>query len=89
MSAADLTAHLAALAAPGSEIVVKVTPKAARNGMRLEGGVLKVSVTTVPEKGKANEAVRKLLAKEMGIAKSRLALIRGDTSREKVFRVLD
>ncbi|MCT8159133.1 DUF167 domain-containing protein [Pseudoruegeria sp. SHC-113] len=89
MSPPDHKAHLARLTAPGCEIAVKVTPKAARNGMRLEDGVLKVSVTAVPEKGKANEAVRKLLAKEMGIAKSRLALIRGDTSREKVFRVLD
>jgi uncharacterized protein YggU (UPF0235/DUF167 family) len=31
--------------------------------------------------------VQKLLAKQLGLAKSRLTLIRGQTSRDKVFRV--
>jgi len=41
----------------------------------------------VPENGKANAAVQKLLARALGIAKSRLILIRGHTAREKVFQV--
>ena len=49
---------------------------------------IRVYVTVVPEGGKANAAVIKLLAKEIGIAKSRLKLIRGDTARDKVFRVV-
>jgi len=79
--------ELSHLAAPGAEIAVRVTPKASRNAVVAEGGVLRVYVTVVPEGGKANAAVVKLLAKALGIAKSRLTLIRGDTARDKVFRV--
>ncbi len=72
---------------------VRVTPKASRNQIQgLESdadGVtrLKVQVTTVPEKGKANQAVIKLLSKELGLAKSAFTLIDGDTSRNKRFSV--
>ena len=75
------------LATPGTEVSVRVTPKASRNTIRVEGEQLRVYVTTAPEEGKANAAVQKLLAKAIGIAKSRLILIRGKTSRDKVFRV--
>ena len=82
-------AELAHLAVAGTEITVRVTPKASRNAIVEEKGSLKVFVTTAPEGGKANDAVRKLLAKGLGIAPSKLALIRGETSREKVFRIGD
>mgnify|MGYP000583773230 CR=1 FL=1 len=45
-------------------------------------------MTTVPEGGKATAAVVKLLAKALGVPKSRLELVRGETSLDKVFRVL-
>ena len=80
-------AELAHLAMPGAEISVRVTPKASRNAILMEEGAVKVLVTAVPEGGKANDAVRKLLAKALGVAPSRLELIRGETSREKVFRI--
>ena len=79
---------LTALARPGAEIAVRVTPKASRNAVVVEGNLIRVYVTTVPEDGKATAEVHKLLAKAMGIAKSRLELVRGATSREKVFRVV-
>ena len=75
------------LAVPGAEIAVRVTPKAARNRVALADGVLRVYVTTVPEGGKANAAVQKLLAKALGVAKTRLVLVRGQTARDKVFRL--
>jgi len=78
---------LSHLAAPGTEIVVRVTPKASRNALRVEEGAIRVYVTTVPEGGKATAAVQKLLAKAVGVAKTRLVLVRGATSRDKVFRV--
>ena len=71
----------------GAEIAVRVTPKASRDRITVEDGAIRVYVTTVPEDGKANAAVQKLLAKAMGVAKSRLVLVRGATSRDKVFRV--
>jgi len=74
-------------ARPGTEIAVRVTPKASRNRIVREGGAIRVYVTVVPEGGKANAAVQKLLAKALGVPKSRLELVRGQTARDKLFRV--
>lgn len=83
MTAPDLR-HLAVL---GAEIAVRVTPRASRNAVLVEDGAIRVYVTTVPEDGKATKAVVALLAKAMGVAKSRLVLLRGATARDKVFRL--
>ena len=48
---------------------------------------LKVSVTEIPEDGRANAAVIKLLAKEWGVPKSAIRLVRGDADRNKVLEV--
>ncbi|WP_205965451.1 DUF167 domain-containing protein [Pseudorhodobacter turbinis] len=71
----------------GTEFSVRVTPKAARNTITTDNDQIRVYVTTVPEDGKATAAVIKLLAKALGVAKSRLVLVRGATSRDKVFRL--
>lgn len=78
---------LSHLSAPGTEIAVRVTPKASRNTIVAEDGAIHVYVTCVPEDGKANAEVQKLLAKALGVARSRLVLVRGATARDKVFRV--
>ena len=78
---------LSHLATPGAEIAVRVTPKASRNAVVVEEGAIRVYVTVVPEGGKATAAVVKLLAKALGVAKTRLVLLRGETSRDKVFRL--
>lgn len=78
---------LSDLAQPGTRIPVRVTPRAARNDLRRDGELVVVKVTTVPEDGKATKAVVKLLAKAIGVAPSRLVLIRGATSRDKLFEV--
>lgn len=75
------------LAVSGAEISVRVTPKASRNALVSGDEGLRAYVTVVPEDGKANAAVVKLLAKALGVAKSRLTLVRGQTARDKVFRV--
>lgn len=75
------------LARPGAEIAIRVTPKASRDRILVEGEDIRVYVTTVPEDGKANAAVQKLLAKALGVPKTRLVLVRGATSRDKVFRI--
>jgi len=74
-------------------LLVRVPPKASRTqiqGLETDADCvtrLKVQVTAVPEKGKANQAVIKLLAKELGLAKSAFTLIDGETSRTKRFAV--
>ena len=82
-------ADLRHLAVPETRIPVRVTPKAAANRIAVDAdGLIRVYVTTVPEGGKATAAAVQLLAKAIGIPKSRLELVRGETSREKLFRVL-
>lgn len=70
------------------KITVKVKPNARENSIKqVENGNYEVRVSVPPEKGKANEKVIELLAKELKIAKSRISLIRGESSREKLFIV--
>ncbi len=70
-------------------IKVRVHPKAKREKIEALGpDTFEVWTTAAPDKGKANDAVRRLLAEHLCIAPSRLALVRGHTSREKCFAVL-
>jgi uncharacterized protein (TIGR00251 family) len=74
----------------GVLLPVQAQPKASRNGVTgVHGGRLKVSVTQAPEKGKANTAVVQVLAKSLGLRKSQLTLVSGETSPKKTFRVDD
>lgn len=50
-------------------------------------GRLKVHVCAPPEKGKANRAVVEILAKTLGVSKSRVTIIGGELSREKLVLV--
>lgn len=80
-------ADLTRLVELGAEIAVRVTPKASSNRIVESDEGLRVYVTTVPEGGKATAAVQKLLAKALGVPKSRLTLVSGATSRDKRFRI--
>lgn len=79
--------ELAHLAVAGAEFAVRVTPRSRRPGVTLEAGVLRVAVTAPPEDGRANAAVAEALAHALGVAKGRLVLLRGATSRDKLFRL--
>ena len=75
------------MAIPGAEFSCKVTPRARRSSISREEGVIKISVTAAPEDGRATAVVAKTLAHALGVAKSRLTLLRGAISRDKVFRL--
>ncbi|PIE08423.1 MAG: hypothetical protein CSA74_02985 [Rhodobacterales bacterium] len=75
------------LAVPGAEIPLRVTPRASRNAVEEGPEGLRIWVTVPPEGGKANKAVTRLLADALGVARSRLALVRGATARDKTFRL--
>ncbi len=75
------------LAVPGATLAVRVTPRARRNAVTLGDDGLRVHTTTVPEDGKANDAVIRLLSDALGVPRSQLTLLRGATSRDKLFRV--
>jgi uncharacterized protein (TIGR00251 family) len=77
----------------GVKLCVKVTPKASANMIRGVEGMaqgqqaLKISVTSVPEDGKANIAVINLLAKSLKIAKSHISVLQGETSKLKTLHI--
>jgi uncharacterized protein len=74
--------------ADGAILPVRAHPGARRNEIRgVQDGMLKVSVTQAPEKGKANKAVVELLAKKLDLKKSQIELIAGETSHQKRFLV--
>ncbi len=77
---------------PSTTITVKVTPNAKADRVSkdtLEGGdtQYRIYTTSTPEAGKANKAVIALLAKELGIAKSTLSIVRGHTTRTKLIKI--
>ena len=72
----------------GLFFMVRATPKAARDEITgLRNGELLVKVTAAPDKGKANAAILSLLSASIGVPKSALQLVSGETSRNKSFRV--
>jgi uncharacterized protein len=50
---------------------------------------LKINLAAVPTDGKANDALIKFLSKFLKIPKSKIEILRGETSRIKVVKVLD
>lgn len=80
-------AEILALADGDGRLGLRVTPGSRSESLTIEDGHLLAKVRAKPEDGKANDAVRKLLAEALGLAPSRLELLRGATSREKLFRV--
>jgi len=80
-------------AAGGVRVAVRVTPKASADRVRGvaldQAGVawLQVTVTAVPEDGRANKAVVALLAKRWRLPKSTVAVVQGTTDRRKTLLV--
>jgi uncharacterized protein (TIGR00251 family) len=67
---------------------VRLQPKASRSEvLGFYGDVLRVRVTAPPERGKANQALIDLLASALGLPKSRIRVLRGHTSRDKLIAV--
>jgi len=67
---------------------VRLTPKSARDeivGVEVFGGeaVLKARVRAVPEDGRANAGLEKLIAKWVGVPPSSVAVVQGGKSRLK------
>jgi uncharacterized protein (TIGR00251 family) len=67
---------------------VRVHPRARRDEIAGErGGSLLVRVTAPPVEGKANVAVCRLLARQLGVAPGRVAVVRGASSRDKLVEI--
>jgi uncharacterized protein len=79
----ELTDHAAGVILP-----VRAQAGASKSGIRGEqNGMLKVSVTQVAEKGKANKALAETIARGLGLKKSQVELLAGDTQSQKKFLI--
>lgn len=67
-------------------LAIKVQPNATRTEFSgwLDDGTLKVRIQSPPQDGKANKALLQFLAKETGVSKNQISILRGETSRQKV-----
>lgn len=71
-----------------ARIAVRLKPRGHRDELiGVEDGVLQARVSAPPVDGRANEALRRLLAKRLGVAPSRVRVLRGEKSREKLLEV--
>ena len=74
-------------------LAVRLTPNGGRDAVDgieadANGDVrLKMRVSAVPEKGKANKAMIVALAKALGLPKSSFELLSGETARQKILRI--
>jgi uncharacterized protein (TIGR00251 family) len=70
--------------AQGCVVSVRAQPGARRNAIVGEqAGALKVAVTAPPDKGRANDAILEVLAGALGLKRSQVELVAGQTSRAK------
>ena len=68
---------------------MKVIPRASRSEVAgtMAGGILKVKVKAVPEKGKANEELREVLAAHYGVPAGAVEIVSGAGSTRKRVRI--
>jgi uncharacterized protein (TIGR00251 family) len=72
----------------GVTLAVRVTPRARKNEIvGLVGEAIKVKLAAPPVEGAANAALCAFLAEQLGVRKSAVTLVAGQTSRHKVVRV--
>lgn len=72
----------------GVLLPLKAQPGGRQNAIRGEqNGMLKVSVTQAPEKGRANQAIVEVLAKSLDLKRSQIELVSGETASQKKFLI--
>jgi uncharacterized protein (TIGR00251 family) len=74
--------------AEGLILPVRAQPGSRRAGVQGEqNGALKVAVTAPPEDGRANQALLEALREALGLKRSQVELLSGQTSRDKRYLI--
>ena len=75
-------------ASPVAILSVRVVPRSPRDGVaEYEGGVLRIRLNAPPVEGRANSALVRFLARALGVPRSQVTLLSGETGRNKIVRV--
>ena len=81
------------IAADGLALVVRLTPKGGRDALGMIEGladgkmVLKARVRAAPHGGAANDALRRLIGRAVGVAPGRVRIVAGATARSKTLLI--
>ncbi len=71
----------------GIQFAAAIQPRASRNQiLGIHNHCLKIKLTSPPVDGAANQACIKFLAKAFGISPSRIAIVKGETSKNKIIQ---
>ncbi len=75
----------------GSALAVRVTPRASRNQIvgLMNDGTVKVHIAAEPPDEESNAELISFLAEVLGVPKSRVEIVAGETGRDKLVSVLD
>jgi hypothetical protein len=71
-------------------LIVKVKPNSSRNEVvGFNDEILQLKIAAPPVKGKANRELVAFISKLLGISKSKVQIVKGETSRTKVLAIED
>lgn len=67
---------------------IKVLPRSSKNSIELQpDGSYRVKITAAPVDGEANKKVIAFLSKEWNVSKSKITIVKGETSKEKIIEI--
>ncbi|MFZ2189313.1 MAG: DUF167 domain-containing protein [Candidatus Magasanikiibacteriota bacterium] len=71
------------------KITVKITPRSSKNeiGETMSDGTIKIKLKAPPVDGEANKELIKFLSAEWKIPKSKIKIVKGQTSRNKIIEI--
>ncbi len=75
----------------GAAIAVRITPKSSRNEITeiLSDGTIKVRLTESTADAKSNQVLLAFLGEVLGVPKSKLEIVAGETGNDKLISVVD
>jgi uncharacterized protein len=74
----------------GAALAIRVTPRASKNEISevMSDGTVRIRLTAPPVGGKANEALVVFLADVLGVPRSKIEIVAGETGRDKLVSIL-
>jgi uncharacterized protein (TIGR00251 family) len=75
----------------GAALAIRVTPRAKKNEVSgiMDDGTIKIRLIAPPVEGKANASLIKFLAEILGVSRSKIEIIAGESGRDKLISILD